>query len=368
MTLRTLASLLLVALVFGGYYGWKTLQAEQLQQAMAQRPAPVQTVSTAKVTHLSWRQQINATGNLLARRSVELDAQEGGIITDIYFQSGQEVKAGDALVKIDDTPEQAQLKGARAALDLAQANLKRKQELQQRSMVAPSDIDQANEQVEAAQAEVDRIQDLIRHKLLKAPFDGVLGLKKLETGAFVSMGAPIVELSDKRKMLLYFFVPERYLSLVQVGKTVEFTLDAFPGERFTARISAKSNRLTKNNRALEVEALADNPDGKLLPGMFCSIQIPVSKPESVLVVPKLAILYSLYGDSVFVVTDQGGKTQVSQHQVKLGMVRDGQVQVLQGLNAGDDVVIAGQGKLKDGMRVQVDNSVMPQINNNGKGL
>jgi RND family efflux transporter MFP subunit len=368
MHLRTIATLLIVALVFGGYYGWKSFMAEQQHQAMANHKAPPQTVSTAKVGQASWKQLISTTGNLSAKRYVNLDAQVGGIVTAIYFESGQQVKAGDALVKIDDTPELAQLKGAKASLELATANLKRKQDLQQRNMVAQSDIDQSTEEVEAAQAEVDRIQDLITHKLLKAPFDGVLGLKKLETGAFVSMGAPIIELSNNSEMILHFFVPERFLPLLQTGKVITFTLDSFPGESFTATITAKANRLTKNSRALEVEALAENPGGKLLPGMFSSIQIPVGEAEQTIVVPKLAIVYSLYGDSVFVVTDNKGVQQVNQHQVKLGAVRDGLVRVIDGLKPGDEVVIAGQGKLKDGMVVQVDNRVTPQISSNEQGL
>jgi membrane fusion protein (multidrug efflux system) len=359
MLVRVVLVCVAITLVFGGYYGYKRHTADrQAKLAAAMQPPPA-TVSSATVTTHEWQQALLTTGTLKAGKQVTLDAQTGGLLSDVLFQSGQQVKAGAVIAKLDDTPERAQLRSAQAALELAEVNLKRKMELQSKNMVAAADLDLVREQAESAQADVDRIKDLIEHKLLRTPFAGSLGLKNIEAGDFIAMGAPVVEVHAMQQMILRYFVPERYITQISVGMDVDFTLDTYPAETFKARVTATDVALTETNRSLEIEARVDNPDAKLLPGMFARVAIPVGKTTTSPAVPEAAVVFSLYGDSVFVVTRQEGKQTVSRREITIGQQQNGQIQVLKGVTAGEEVVVAGQNKLRDGMPIRVDNAVLP---------
>lgn len=367
MILRVAITILLLGLVFGGYYGWKMREADEKAKLIAAYKPPPVTISTAIAGTAAWQQDITTTGTLRAEKSVTLDAQAAGVLTEVLFESGQHVKAGEVLAKIDDLSERAELEGAKAALNLAESNLNRKRKLLRKKLVPQSDVDELEEQVQDGKSKIERIQDLIEHKELKAPFAGTLGLRDIEVGAYMSVGSPVVSIHSLDSMRLRFVVPERFLSLIEMGRRVEFLLDTYPDKVFKARIIAKDVALSDSNRSLEVEAQVDSSDEALIPGMYATVKVPIGEEESAVVVPLPALVFSLYGDSVFVVKDKDGGKVVNRRTVKVGLRKDGQVQILEGLKQGETVVVAGQGKLREGAAVKIDNSVVLSGHTQQKG-
>lgn len=359
MIIRIVITVVALALSFGGYYLWKEQQAEAKAKLMAAYKPPPVTVSTASVESISWQRVITTTGNLRAEKSVILAAQVEGVLTKVLFKSGQEVQGGEVLAKIDDVSEQSALKSALAALKLAKSDLTRKKRLLQKKLVAQADVDQLEEQLQVADAKVQGIREQIEHKTLKAPFAGTLGLKNVEEGGYVSVGDSVVSIQTLDSMRLRFFIQERHLPQIGIGKVIDFHLDSYPDTRFKASIIAQDIALSEENRSLEMEAQVENADGKLIPGMFVTVELPVGKADSVLVVPVSAVVFSLYGDAVYVVDDKDGDKVVNRRSVKVGQRRPGQVEIIEGLRKGETIVVAGQGKLREGARIKIDNSIMP---------
>lgn len=358
MLLRIAITVLIIGLTFGGYYTWKEQQAEAKAKLMtAYKPPPV-TVSTASVESVPWQQLVSTTGNLRAEKSVVLAARAEGVITHVLFKSGQEVKGGDVLARIDDLVEQTDLRSARAERDLAKSELHRKEKLLRKKLVPQSEVDRLKEQLQVAISKIQGIQELMDHKSVKAPFDGKLGLKNVEEGDYISVGDPVVSLQTLDSMRLRFSIQERYLPQIAVGTGIGFRLDTYPDTRFSASIIAQDNALSKNNRSLEMEAQVDKADAQLIPGMFATVEVPIGDADPVLVVPVNAVVFSLYGDAVFVVGDKDGAKVVNRRSVKVGQRRTGQVEILEGLKKGETVVVAGQGKLREGAQVTIDNSIM----------
>lgn len=357
--LRVVITVLILGLTFGGYYFWKEHQAGAQAKLMAAYQPPPVTVSTATVESMPWQRVLTTTGTLRAEKSVVLAAQAEGVLTQVSMISGEQVQAGDVLAKIDDIAEQTSLKSAVAERDLVQVDLNRKRLLLKKNLVAQSDIDQLQEQLQIAESKVQSVRELIGHKSIKAPFSGTLGLKNVEEGSYISIGDPIVNIQTLDSMRLRFFIQERYLPQIEIGRAISFNLDSYPDTQFKARIVARDTALSEDNRSLEIEAQVDNADGMLIPGMFVTVSVPVGDANPTLVVPVSAVVFSLYGDAVYVVSGQGDAKLVNRRSVKVGERNSSQVEILEGLKQGETVVIAGQVKLREGTKVKIDNSVMP---------
>ncbi len=359
MIKRVSLAIVLVGLLFGGYYGFKIYKAKTIAQYMASLPKLVVTVSSAKAKSTQWRAMMQATGELRAIKAVNLATRASGVISEIIFQSGQAVEQGTILLKIDDTEEQTQLSSARAALGLSLATLKRDKVMLAKALLSQADYDIVKEDVTVKRASLKGIEELISHKVIKAPFPGVLGLRDIEVGDFLSVGSPVVSLQDSDKLRLRFSVPEHRLFDIKVGEGIDFTVITYPEESFRATITAFNNQLSKNSHSMLVEALFDNTDGRLMAGMFTAITIPLGEQVSAPAVPETAISYSLYGNSIFVVNASDKQSAVERRTVKTGLVQDGWVQILNGIKVGDIVVIAGQNKLQNGSSVKINNENLP---------
>jgi membrane fusion protein (multidrug efflux system) len=355
---RLVIVLLLLALLFGGVFWFKQRQFQQMA-AMFSAPRPPAVVTATEVTGQPWRPQLSAVGSVVAVQGIEVANEVPGLVREIAFDSGQHVARGDVLVRLDDAVDQAQLRGLQAALGLAKVRFQRAARLIKQRSVSKSDYDAAEAELSNARAQVASQQALIQKKVIRAPFDGVLGLRAVSVGQYLPTGTAIVPLQTLDTVFVDFSVPERQLGEVAPGQTVRVTVDARPDLSHAGEVVAINPGVDAVNRMLRLRARLANPDGLLRPGMFAKVTLDLGRSVTVLTLPQVAISYAPYGDAVFVVSEQDGKSVVQQRQVHTGAVIGERVVIAQGLEAGEQVVLTGQVKLRNGMPVQIDNKVVP---------
>ena len=339
-----------------------------ISAAFAPKPTAV-SVEAAKIER--WPPELTAIGTLRAIQGVAIAPQVAGNVTAIHFESGDDVGAGALLINIDDSVEVADLINGLAQLKNAEATLARQRTLVAQGNTPQSSVDTALATRDSASATVERTRAVIAQKEIKAPFSGRLGLRNVDLGQYVAVGTSLVTLQHLDPIYADFPVPEEALRSLAVGQAATMTVDAFPGLRFTGKVEAVDARVSAESRNVTARAEFPNPDRKLLPGMFANLTITTGDSADVLTVPRTAIVYSLYGDNVFVVApaprsgaqaaepapanngDANGLI-VERRFVRLGAVRGERVAILEGVNAGERVVTAGQIKLQPKMPVRID--------------
>jgi membrane fusion protein, multidrug efflux system len=368
--IRRIIYFLLATIVFGGLAGgiaWYAFDFKPkfLAQVISGAPRPPVTVSAEKVTTNPWQSQIGGIGTLTAEEGIDVAPQVGGVVREIKFDSGQDVKKGQLLLVLDTDTEEADLRSFEAQLENAKTDLRRRQTLVQKGVAPRNDLDALRTQTETLSASIDRTKALIAQKSIYAPWDGRLGLREVSLGSYVAAGQKLVWLQKTDPIYVDFTVTEADLSKVQPTQTVTATFNAWPDDKFTGEIVTNSGRLSDASRLLTVRARIANPDHKLLPGMYANVLVTTGAPQQVMTVPQTAVLFSLYGDNVYVVVpaskvDPKAKPEdlaVERRFIKVGDIRDGRVQVLQGLEAGAQVVTSGQNKIDQGSKVTINNSV-----------
>jgi membrane fusion protein (multidrug efflux system) len=299
-------------------------------------------------------------------QGVLVSADLPGTVAEIAFTSGTTVPGGALLVRLDTRQEQAQLAAALAQRDLARLNLQRLGGLLPLGVISQSEYDRVTAEAKQADARVGEIRATIERKQIRAPFSGILGIRQVNLGQYLTAGAPVVPLQSLHPIYVDFAVPQQQVGLLRVGGEVRVSAEGAAGE-FGGRISAVDSVVDQATRNVQVQATLDNPEGKLRPGMFVDTRITVGGQQPVITLPASAISYAPYGDSVFVVTDlKGARGEsyrgVRQQVVKLGASRGDQVAVLSGVRAGEEVVSSGVFKLRNGAAVRVNNQVQPANN------
>ncbi|MCP1336364.1 efflux RND transporter periplasmic adaptor subunit [Futiania mangrovi] len=359
-----IVGLLIVAAIGGAAYFHYVKKPEIIQGFVSSMQPPAPAVTAAEARTVTWTPRIPAIGTFRANQGIEVAPQVGGVIREINFNSGQPVQAGEVIVRLDDSTEQADLKSAEAELKRASLDLERQRELLQRGNTARTTYDSALAARDVAAAAVERTRALIAQKTIVAPFSGRLGLRKVDLGAYVSPGTALVTLQQSDPILVDFPVPEQYVGDVSVGQAVEISVDAFGARTFAGKVASLDARVSQETRSITVRAEVPNRERLLLPGMFANIRILSGDPVAQVVVPRTAVSYSLYGDEVYVVVPDsdapraGGEPQpvkVERRFVRLGDTRESEVAVMEGVSAGERVVTSGQTRLQPGMRVRVDN-------------
>jgi membrane fusion protein (multidrug efflux system) len=311
-------------------------------------------VATARI-----QDDAQAVGSLRSRQSVMLRPEVAGRVVQIGFEDGARVRRGQLLVQLDDVLPRAELSQAQAQLSTASANLQRNQELVAQNFVARRVLDESQASLQVAEAQVALAQARLQRMRITAPFDGTVGLRRINLGEYVKDGADLVNLEDTSALVVDFRLPERYQSRIAVGQTVQVQLDALPGKNFAARVQALDPLLDVDGRSIAVRATLSATAGKeLRPGMFARVLTVFAVDEAALVVPEEAIVPQ--GGKQFVIRieteGEGDATKYLSRraEVQLGVRRGAQVQVTSGLTAGDTVVVAGQQRLqKDGTPVRV---------------
>jgi len=357
MIKRVLILLILLSVLFGGIFGWKHYKAEQSRAAVASMKRPAVTVASTVVNSEQWQSSVPSVGTLSAIQGVAVSSEVAGIIGSIGFDSGTAVKQGALLVQLDAAAELADLRALEAQLKLARLDYDRATALGMRTALSQAQLDRARSQLDSLAAQADAQRATINRKSIRAPFDGVLGIRKVDVGEYLAPGTPIVSLQRLDVLYVDFNVPERYLQQLQVGKTVTISTAAYPDREFTGAVSAISPNVDDKTRNVQLRATIPNTETLLRPGMFARVAVLSGGIESVLTLPRTAISFYPYGDSVFVILGEGDGITAERRHVTTGRVRDGKVELLSGVSSGDKVVNAGQLKLQSGQPVVIDNSV-----------
>jgi membrane fusion protein (multidrug efflux system) len=357
-----LGVVLVVVLALAAYKGFSIYQ--QIQ--MFSGPQPAISVSAAVSEERPWQSRLPAIGTLKAFQGVDLTSEVQGTVKEVLFQSGEKVTVGQPLLQLDSEVERAILATAEAVRALARVEYERGKKIAGKQAISKSEFDRLNAELLKAEASVSQLKAELDKKRILAPFAGTIGIRQVDTGAYLSPGTHFATLQDLSRLYVDFFLPEQDYPQLAIGQRVRLSVAAYPGEVFTGEISALNPKVEENTRNVQIRATLPNPDNKLLPGMFANLEVllPGEKPQ--VVVPETAITYTLYGNSVYVIgekkddkgaveKDDKGRAQlvVERRFVETGERRDGVVLVLKGLKAGERVVTAGQLKLDNGAHVTV---------------
>ncbi len=355
--------MLIVVVVFLAAIG--SIKFFQIRGAMAQGASfqpPPEAVSTIVARQEEWPSTTGAIGSVVAVQGVTVSADLPGIVEKISFDSGRTVRAGDVLVKLDTSQEQAQLAAIASQRDLARLNLDRMKGLRESGIISQADYDRSAAELTQGEARLGEIRATIERKTIRAPFSGILGIRQVNLGQYLAGGDPVVPLQSLRPVYVNFDVPQQEVGLMRAGAPVRVTAEG--GITAAGRITAVNSIVDEATRNVQVQATFDNADGRLRPGMFVDTQVLKGASQQVIALPASAISYAPYGDSVFIVENvksPEGKTYrgVRQQFVKLGRARGDQVAVVSGLKPGEEVVTSGVFKLRPGAAVQVNNKIQP---------
>lgn len=350
----------LMALLFGGLYGFQTFKGMMMRKAMAAMANPPQTVSTVVAATEPWQSSLTAVGSLRAVNGADLALQVSGIVQDIQFTSGDSVAAGQQLLQLVATDDVAKLQSLQATAENYAIVLKRDEAQIKFNAVSQATLDNDKANLKNAKALVDQQKAIVEQKTLKAPFAGRLGIRAVDLGQYLSAGTSIVTLQSLDPIYVDFYLPQQALAQITIGQDVTATVDAFRGERFAGQITAINSKVDSTSRNVQVRATLRNNPARLLPGMFARVEIAVGKPEQLVTVPLTAIVNNSYGDLVYLVDDlRDGRGTARQMFVKTKTPKGDRIAVIEGVKPGETVVVAGQLKLRNGSPVKIDNSHVP---------
>jgi membrane fusion protein (multidrug efflux system) len=330
---------------------------------------PPETISTGIAHEEQWHDSLSAVGSINAEQGVVVAPEIAGMVSEIDFESGADVKKGDLLVKLDASSEEAQLRAALAQADWAKVSAERLRTLRADSTASQSELDQAEANLKQAKANADAIQAVIDKKTIRAPFTGQLGIRQINLGEQIAAGKGIVSLQALTPVFADFSLPQQDMEKLATGLAVQVTSDTFPDKKFEGEITAINPDLDVATRSVRVRAKIENADKLLRPGMFVRANVSLPGGQKVLVIPSTSLLSAPYGDSVFVVLTaaQAGMTNLpatnlvaQQKFIRTGRTQGDFVSVESGLTNGDKIVTAGAFKLRSGMGVTENNDIAPK--------
>lgn len=352
----------LIVLIAGlGFFKYRQIQAAMKGGAWTPPPEAVTTVVAAEA---QWEGTMHAIGSATAVNGVVVSADLPGIVAGIDFESGHAVKKGTVLVRLDTSMERAQLSAAVARRDLAKLNLDRVTSLRDKNANSQADLDRAAAEAKQAEASVAELQAMIMRKTIRAPFDGVLGIRQVNLGQYLEGGAAVVPLQAAAPIYVNFSVPQQDAGGLKAGDEVRVVKEGTSEAIEVGKINAVNSLIDADTRNVEAQAVFTNTSGALRPGMFVEVAIILGQSDKVIALPVSAVSYAPYGNSVFIVEDMDGPDGkkykgVRQQIVKLGDARGDQVAVISGVSAGQEVVSSGVFKLRSGAAVLVNNNITP---------
>ncbi len=359
--------LIIVLPIAGGIVAIKASQFKAMGAATAHQVMPPQPVNVAEVREEQLQPRVAAVGSVMAFQGTVVSTEAGGVVREIKFEAGSPVKAGDELVQLDVEIEQAQLRAAEAAAGLARISFNRAKELIASRSISQAELDSADANLKQADAQVDNIKAVIAKKIVRAPFAGKLGIRRISTGQYLEKGSPVVSLQSLDPVYVEFSLPQQRLGEVAEGLKVAVSSDAYAGRQFEGKVTAVNPEIDQATRNVRLQATLANGDGRLRPGMFVSVEMILARSEKALFIPASAVLNAPFGDSVYVVEEgqtgpDGTKPLVAQQRfVRLGARQGDFVVVTEGVKAGERIVSTGVFKLRPGMPVVIDNTLAPQF-------
>src|SRR5271167_2048129 len=356
----------LLVMALGGLYEFNRFRSQAIANFFAHNQPPPAQISAVVVQTLSLPRFAPGIGSLAAVHQVTINPEVGGRVTKIFFEPGQTVKAGDPLVQLNDAPDRGDQANYEAQARLAQISLLRSEALRKNNFASQETVDQNESQLDVARAQITKTEAIIAQKLIRAPFSGQLGVRQIEVGQYLNPGAAIVTLTDMSMLYVNFTLPSEMRAQISVGQRVNVTSDGYPDRSFAAKITTIEPQISPDTRTIAVQATMPNPNDALLPGMFVDAAVVLPPQPGTMVVPETAVEYTLYGDSVYVIRQDGkdaeGKPilKAVRTPVKTGTRWDDKVAIRSGLKPGEEIVAAGQGKLQNGVQVAVTGSPPPQ--------
>lgn len=355
MTKRTIIFLAILLLIMAGPAFIKFQQIQAGMAMLASSTAPPSSVEVISVQNTNWQAHIAAVGTLTARNGIDVSNEVEGVIETIHVVSGQTVTEGDLLVSLNDDVEQADLASLKAQEQLASTNFNRVERMWKKKSVSEGEFDQASSDLQVAQANLMQIRARIAKKSIRAPFSGVLGIRNVSRGQYVAPGTQLFSLQDTSLLYTDFSVPEQYFPDIAMDLKVHFRVSARPDTVFVGSVQAVDAKVDETTRNINVRAHLDNEQGLLIPGMYTDVNLVLDQPIERMVIPSTAVVFSSFGDAVFVIEDDEHGNPVSQRvQVTTGEQRGDLVEILEGLTGNEDVVQAGTSKLRNNSPVVVN--------------
>jgi len=388
---RWVIAILALLGVFVILVGIKTAQIMAMIKAGKAMVPPPESVTSAKVEQVEWQPVRQAVGTLIAIRGVTLGAELTGTVRQINFENGSLVKKGTVLIRFDTSSEQAQLQSAVADGALAKQTLERAENLRKQEVNTQAELEAAQARDKQTRATVNNLQAIINKKVIRAPFDGRVGIRAIELGQVVSPGTPLISLQTVTPIYAEFQLPQQSLADVKLGQKIVLKVDVFPGTSWEGTVTTVNPEVDPGTRNVRMRATVENPDGRLNPGMFASVEVQSGEKGQAIVVPATSVIFAPYGDSVYVIEqdkgegDKGAQPKgeeakpkgpagkataqkpgsdkpnliARQRFVRLGDRRGDFVAVVSGLAPGETVVSNGAFKLHNGQSVMVNNSLAP---------
>ncbi|WP_207916211.1 efflux RND transporter periplasmic adaptor subunit [Lysobacter sp. N42] len=351
--------LVLTAVVFGLIFGYKAVGSYFMNDYFDNMPIPTVTTTATEVKEDTWSRTLTAVGTFYPVNGTEVSSQYPGVIESIEFESGVQVEAGQVLFQLDTEIDEAELARLLAAEDIAQRDVRRLQPLVGEGNVSQQEIQRAQSQLQQAQAAVKAQQTLIDRKTIRAPFSGLVGIRRVHLGQFVNAGQSLVYLESFNPIYLNFTLSERFLGTVNEGDSVSIVADAYNDQTFVGTISALEPRVNSATRTFEVQATVDNPENKLRSGLFGRVELTQGEPRSVKMIPRTAIQFNPYGNVVYVISESEESSSglsVQQRLIRTGQERGDMVEVIEGLELGERVATSGLLKLRNGVPVQINDN------------
>ncbi len=350
---RIIIAAILLALVGGGLVGFNLFRDQMIEQIFADLPVQPLAVETVEAQPITWQPAMNAIGTVNANQGVDLTVEAPGILREVLFEPNTQVSQGDLLIRLDDVVQRADLEAARTQLELEQSNLERQQELQNRGVSTSATLETTQAAFRAAEAQVARAEAVLEQRSVTAPFDGTIGLLRVDLGQYVQPGTIIATLQDLDTMRVDFSMAEQNLPDLFIGQVLHLRSDEVR-ERFAGEVSGIDPRVDPASRMVAVRATVAEADGALTPGQFVRLQLDLPVEDGVIALPQTALISSLYGDFVYVVrpreTDDADEQVLEARQVFVtpGRRSEGRVEIRDGLAPGDIIVTTGQNRLSNG--------------------
>ena len=360
---KVILGLLAVFLLLAGIKVWQIMT---LVSAGKKNVPPPMTVTSAEVKVGDWQPMLSAVGSISPVQGAMISAELAGTVAEINFESGKLVQKGDVLLKLDASAEEAQMRSAQADAELAEKDFERAKDLANRNVISAAELDAARSKSTQKKSAVENMQSVIDKKKIRAPFDGIAGIRAVNPGQMVKVGDALVSLQAMDRVYIDFSLPQQQLAEVKPDLVVKVTTDAIPNREFEGKLTAINSSIDPATRNVSLQATLDNSDHALRAGMFARVKVLLPQKKETLFIPATAVSYAPYGNSVYVIEKKKDeKTQKEALVLRQAFIRTGEtrgdfVAVTEGVKAGEQLVSTGVFKLRNGMNVVVDNKLAPK--------
>jgi membrane fusion protein (multidrug efflux system) len=359
MLKRFILAAVILGIGFGGVIGFKLYKQSMIADYLGNMETPPVHLNATVATSEVWPQHLPAIGSLRARRGIDIRTEVGGVIRKLHIEPGQWIAAGELLVELDDTVDRATLKSARVRLQQSRRDFERDRSLFARELISEDQFESSRSDFESAEAFMEETQGIIDKKSIRAPFDSSVGIHNLAEGQYLSSGDEVVSLQDLDTLYLDLKLPEKELENLRLGQEVLFSVPSHPGRTFSGVIRFIDVKVQATTRNVLVRAEVDNPQRELLPGLFADAKVVLNQSHEVVVLPRTAVAFTLYGETVFLLEEQPGAGSTNKYRayrkpVTSGEMRDGRLAIT-GVEAGRIVALDTQHRLLEGTSVVIEN-------------